>query len=304
MGQRRGPRRQRVDRVLFRLQQRRIGKRDGLRIRRRYDHPHPHRRLVEHLFGEIERHAHATVRGGVAGQRPAMQRNAVPGDAQHVRHPGVVIHGRVVILVFLDDGEHAGRRLASGGAGRDRRAQDPAVGVVEGHVLTLDRHDRHDRVARRARRRHYGLARRGGVLGGGGRHRGKRRQRRQDGHNSGCPPAQCSGACAKTRTASRCGSRLHHWLGHSIPRSKRDFPETIRRLTLKCSHMVTVPAACRQPALIPAQPPQPPKSSASAGQSPARSRPRRCCRTPSRCWCRNKCPPGRGRRRPWPDAVR
>ena len=215
MGQRCGPRRDRVDRVLFRLKQRRIGKRDGLGVVRRDDHPHPHRRLVEHLLGEIERHAHAAVRGGVAGQRPAMQRDAVPGDAQHVRHPGVVIHGRVVILVFLDDGENAGRRLASGRAGRDRRAQDPAVRVVEGHVLTLDRHDRHDRVARRARRRHHGLARRGRVLGGGGRHRGQAPSAPPGWSQQRGPPAQCSGACAETRTASRRGSRLHHWLGHS-----------------------------------------------------------------------------------------
>ena len=168
-GQRFGARRHGVDHILLRHEQRRIGKRDRLRVGRRDDHPHPHRRLVEHLLGEIERHAHAAVRGRVAGQRAAVQRDAVPGDAQHVRHPGIVIHARVVILVLLDDGEDAGRRLASGRAGRYRRAQDPAVGVVEGHVLALDRHDRHDRFGGRARRRHLGGARGARLPGGGGR---------------------------------------------------------------------------------------------------------------------------------------
>ena len=53
------------------------------------------------------------------GQRPAVQRDAVPGDALHVRHPGIVIEGRVVVLVLLDDGEDASRRLASFGTGRE-----------------------------------------------------------------------------------------------------------------------------------------------------------------------------------------
>ena len=141
----------------------------GSEFGRRDDHPHPHRRLVEHFRGEIERHAHAAVRGRVAGQRAAVQRDAVPGDAQHVRHPGIVIDARMVILVLLDDGEHAGRRLASRGAGRHRRAQNPAVGVVEGHLLALDRDDGHDRVCRLARRRHLGGVRGGRLLGGGGR---------------------------------------------------------------------------------------------------------------------------------------
>ena len=164
-----GERRHGVDRILLRHEQRRIGKRDRLRVGRRDNHPHPHRRLVENLLGEIERHAHAAVRGRVAGQRTAVQRDAVPGDAQHVRHPGIVIEARVVILVLLDDGEDAGRRLASGRAGRYRRAQDPAVGVVEGHLLALDRHDGHDRFCGRARGRHLGRARGGRLLGGGGR---------------------------------------------------------------------------------------------------------------------------------------
>ena len=154
------------------------------RVVRRDDHPHPDPRLVEQLFRKSEWHPHAAVRGGIAGQRPAMQRDAVPGDALHVRHRGIVIQGRVVVLVLLQDGEDAGRRLASLGAGRHRRAKDPAVGVVERDLLALDRHDRHDRLAGLARRRRLGgcaggLSRRG--LGGQRRQGGHRRER----HNSG-----------------------------------------------------------------------------------------------------------------------
>ncbi len=128
----------------------------GARVVRRDDHPHPDPRLVEQLLRKAEGHPHAAVRGRIAGQRPAVQRDAVPGDALHVRHPGIVIHVRAVVLVLLDDGEDAGRRLASLGAGRHRRAQDPAVGVVESDLLGLDRHDRHDRLAGIARRRRLG----------------------------------------------------------------------------------------------------------------------------------------------------
>jgi hypothetical protein len=62
------------------------------------------------------------VRGRIPGQRPAVQRDTVPGDALHVRHPGIVIEGRVVVLVLLDDGPQrtilSSARLV--GAGKDR----------------------------------------------------------------------------------------------------------------------------------------------------------------------------------------
>ena len=150
------------------------------------------------------------MRGRIAGQRPAMQRDAVPGDALHVRHPGIVIEARVVVLVLLDDGEDAGRRLASRGAGRHRRAQDPAVGVVESDLLGLDRHDRHDRLACIARRRRLGgwrgarLSRRG--VGGQRRQCGHRRER----HNGGMPP-----------TPHRHGGlRRRKSIYHAMPRLK------------------------------------------------------------------------------------
>ncbi len=152
-----------------------MGNIDRGRIVRRDDHPHPDPRLAEHPVGKAEGHPHAAVRGRIAGQRPAVQRDAVPGDALHVRHVGVVIHVRAVVDLFLDNGEDAGRRLAFRGAGRYRRAQDPAVRVVERDLLGLDRHDRHDRLT--------GLARRRRLLGLEARlfRRGVGRQRRQRG---------------------------------------------------------------------------------------------------------------------------
>jgi hypothetical protein len=59
-----------------------------------------------------------------------MQRDAVPGDALHVRHRSIVIHVRVVIFFLVDDRKDAGWRLASRGSGRNRRAQDPTLGIV------------------------------------------------------------------------------------------------------------------------------------------------------------------------------
>ena len=152
-------RRRRRDGLRVRHEQRRMGELDRLGVVRRDDHPHADPRLVEQLLGKAIGHPHAAVRGRISGQRPAVQRDAVPGDALHVRHPGIVIEARVVVLVLLDDGEDAGRRLASLGAGRHRRAQDPAVGVVDRHLLALDRHDRHDRLAGFARGRRLGRVR-------------------------------------------------------------------------------------------------------------------------------------------------
>jgi hypothetical protein len=84
-------------------------------------------------------------------QRSPMQRNTVPGDALHVGHPGVVIHGRVVVLVLLDHRENASRRFAPRDPGGYGCTQDPTVGVVHGHLLALDRDDGHDRLACTAR---------------------------------------------------------------------------------------------------------------------------------------------------------
>src|ERR1035437_8494721 len=96
-----------------RHEQRRMGELDRLGVIRRDDHAHPDPRFFEQLLRKAIGHPHAAVRGRISGQRPAMQRDAVPGDALHVRHPGIVIEARVVVLVLLEDGENAGWRLAS-----------------------------------------------------------------------------------------------------------------------------------------------------------------------------------------------
>ena len=78
-----------------------MGKIDRGWIVRRDDHPHPDPRLVVYLIGKAEGHPHAAVRGRIPGQRPAVQRDAVPGDALHVRHMGIVIHVRAVVDLFI-----------------------------------------------------------------------------------------------------------------------------------------------------------------------------------------------------------
>ena len=79
-----------------------------------------------------------------------MERDARPGDALHVGHEGIVIQVRIVLRFFLDDAEDPGGCLASSLAARHRRPQDPAIGVIDGDALALQRHDRHDRLAGRA----------------------------------------------------------------------------------------------------------------------------------------------------------
>ncbi len=169
-----------------------MGKLDRLRVTRRDDHARADADFVEQLLRKAKGHPHAAVRGRISGQRPAVQRDAVPGDAQHVRHPGIVIEVRAMVLLLLHDAEDAGWRLASRSSARHRRAQDPAVGVVDGHLLALDRYDRHDRLARVARSRPLGGMLGTGLAGRGvgGRSRSQRRQggRGRERHNRGrCP---------------------------------------------------------------------------------------------------------------------
>ena len=71
------------------------------------------------------------MRGRIPRQRPAVQRDAVPGNALHVRHPSIVIHRGVVVLFLLYDGEDAGGRLAPRDAGRYRCTQNPTIGVIK-----------------------------------------------------------------------------------------------------------------------------------------------------------------------------
>src|SRR5258706_16265027 len=118
-----------------------MGKLDRLHVTRRDDHTRADAYFVEQLLRKAKGHPHAAVRGRISGQRPAVQRDAVPGDAQHVRHPGIVIEARAMVLVLLHDAEDAGWRLASRCSARNRPAQDPALSVPDGHLLALDRYN-------------------------------------------------------------------------------------------------------------------------------------------------------------------
>jgi hypothetical protein len=51
-----------------------MGKLDRLNVVRRDDHAHADPYLVEQLVRKAIGHAHAAVRGGISGQRPAVQR--------------------------------------------------------------------------------------------------------------------------------------------------------------------------------------------------------------------------------------
>src|SRR3984893_13620590 len=89
----------------------------------------PMRTLSNSFSAKPKGHPHAAVRGRISGQRPAVQRDVVPGDAQHVRHPGIVIEARAMVLVLLHDAEDAGWRLASRSSGPNAGPQGPSCGA-------------------------------------------------------------------------------------------------------------------------------------------------------------------------------
>src|SRR5262245_29017528 len=99
-----------------------MGKFDWLHVSRRDDHTRADADFVKQLLRKAKGHPYAAVRGRISGQRPAVQCEAVPGDALHVRHPGIVIEARAMVLVLLHDAKDAGWRLASCSSARHRRA--------------------------------------------------------------------------------------------------------------------------------------------------------------------------------------
>jgi len=130
---------------------------------------------------------------GYPGSGTAVQRDARPRDAQHVWHPGIIVETRVMVLVLLHDTKDASRGLASRSAGRHRRAHSPAVGVIDGHLLALDRHDRHDRLSCTALSHCLGrhgprLIRRSSGRWCHSQHR--QHDRSHEGHNGQRPPSQ------------------------------------------------------------------------------------------------------------------
>ena len=101
------------------------------------DHAHAHLGDVEETTGKFERQADAAVRSRMPRQHPAVERDARPGEALHVGHERVVVEVRIVLRLFFEDAKDAGGRFAAFLAGRYRRAQYPAFGVVDRDLLAL-----------------------------------------------------------------------------------------------------------------------------------------------------------------------
>ena len=120
---------------------------NGRHIRWRHDHPQAHPGHVEQARGEVEGHPDAAVGRRIPRQLAAVECDARPGDALHVRHEGIVIDVRVVVRLFLDDTEDTGGCLASLLAARHRRPENPAIGVIDGDPLAPERNDGQDRLA-------------------------------------------------------------------------------------------------------------------------------------------------------------
>ena len=116
------------------------------------DHHRADLRDGEQQCGEGQRQAHAAMRVRIARQLARMQRHARPGEPVHVRHRRVVVFIRVVVLVLLQDREHARRRRMprlAGGAGRHGDADAVAINI---DALVRDRHDDRHRPLGRALR--------------------------------------------------------------------------------------------------------------------------------------------------------
>ena len=148
------------------------------------------------LGRERMRQAHAAVRGRIARQGAAVQGDAIPGQALHVGHRRIVVEIGLVVLVLLQDGEHAGRgvlaRLARTDGGN---ADGNAVAVHIGQLL-VQAHHQHHRPVRgdfRMPEELSGLERqrpgRGRIFGGDRSGHGQRCQQQQPGH----PPQQARG---------------------------------------------------------------------------------------------------------------
>ena len=90
------------------------------------------RDAVEQL-GKAPGQPDAAMRRRVAGQIAGMHCDTLRGEPLHVGHRRIVIGARPMHDLLLQDGEHAGRRLASLAAGRYcRRGNGHAVAVQQG----------------------------------------------------------------------------------------------------------------------------------------------------------------------------
>src|SRR5262249_32763382 len=118
----------------------------------RHDHAHADLCGAEQALGKAVGEPDAAMRCGVSRQRSTVQGNARPGKTLHVGDERVVVEVRVVLGIFLEDGEDACRRLTAFLAARHWRAHGPAFVIVDRDLLVAQRNDRHDRLATRTRR--------------------------------------------------------------------------------------------------------------------------------------------------------
>jgi hypothetical protein len=75
----------------LRREQSRMGDGDGRRVAWRHNHAHAQPSYVEQAFGEVVGQSDAAVRRRMSRQKATVESDARPGDAQHVRHVGIVI---------------------------------------------------------------------------------------------------------------------------------------------------------------------------------------------------------------------
>src|SRR5437773_1464264 len=107
------------------------------------------RRRTKKQLRETVRQANASVAGRVTGKIARVHGNSSPGEPLHVWHRRVVVCFRVMLLLFLEDGENAAR------GGVTFRARAHGCTAAEGavainmHGLLWDAHKHHERTARR-----------------------------------------------------------------------------------------------------------------------------------------------------------
>src|SRR5205807_8639675 len=98
---------------------------------------------------EIVGQANATMAGGVARQIARVHGDAGPRQPLHVWHRRAVVFFRVMLLLFLEDGEVAAWRGVSFRARAPGRATDEHAVAIYVHGLLWDAHKHHERTARR-----------------------------------------------------------------------------------------------------------------------------------------------------------
>ena len=78
------------------------------------DHRAAHLRNPEQQFRKFQRQMDTAVAFGIAGQTAGMERNTVPCEPLLIRHRCIVVLGRMMSRVFLQNDENAGGRFVAG----------------------------------------------------------------------------------------------------------------------------------------------------------------------------------------------